>query len=55
MNTQTENITCVYNDKCILVAIIKRDEITGKKVIYIANEASIEEIEELISPDKTVI
>lgn len=55
MNTQTENVVCIYDDKKELIGLIKRDEVSGKKVIYTASEASVEEIESIINPDKTLI
>lgn len=55
MNTQTENVVCIYDEKKELIGVIKRDEVTGKKVIYATTEASVEEIEHLINPDKTLI
>ncbi len=54
MKTQTENVLCVYEGKK-LVAIIKRDEDTGHKLTYITGEADVEEIENLINPDKTLL
>lgn len=54
MNTITENVVCIYKGK-ELIAILKRDEMTGHKIIHMTSEASIEEITELINPDHTLI
>lgn len=55
MNTITENVVCVYDENGALVALLKRDEKSGKKIVYVAAEASIEEITHLINPEKTLI
>lgn len=51
MKTQTENVVCIYNEHDALVALIKRDEITGKKLVHMAQEASVEDIAVLINPN----
>lgn len=55
MDTQTENVICVYDGKRALTALIKRDEITGKKLVYVAQEASADEIARLINPEHGAI
>lgn len=50
MTTNTEAVMCVYDDEKKLVAVIKRDETTGHKLVYMAKEASVEQIGFLISP-----
>lgn len=48
MNTQTENVLCVYDDKGAFVAVVKRDSHGGKKIVHMTTEASIEDIAHLI-------
>jgi hypothetical protein len=54
MKTTTENVVCVYDDEK-LVAILKRDDESGHKVIYMTTLADVEQITELINPDHTLI
>ncbi len=49
--TQAESVICVYRDG-VLIAIVKRDEKTRKKIIYTIEEAEIDDIVDLISPSK---
>lgn len=48
METKAEGVYTVYKDK-ELVAFIKRDDISGKHLIYLAKEAVSAEIAELLS------
>lgn len=52
--TQTENVVCVYEDG-VLIALVKRDMKSGKRLIYTVAEADTEEIVMLINPDHTLI
>jgi hypothetical protein len=55
MKTQTENVVCIYDQKGELTGILRRDAVSGKKVIYLTTEADTEDIERIINPDKTLI
>lgn len=52
MTTQHEKVVCIY-DEGKLVGVLKRDEITGKKIVYMTGEADIDEIATLINPEHT--
>lgn len=49
MKTKTESTTIVYGAKDTPVALIKRDELTKKTVVYMMREANIEQIAGLIN------
>lgn len=49
MNTKTESATIVYGSKDVPVALIKRDEITKKNLVYMMREATVEQISGLIN------
>lgn len=51
IKTQIENIVCVYRGGEI-IAIIKRDEKTRKKIVYKVEEAEIDDIVQLINPNE---
>lgn len=55
--TQTENVVCVYGEDGQLKAIVKGDQTNNstRKIIYTVEEASVEDITDLINPDKTLI
>lgn len=45
---QTESVVCVYRDD-ELVAIVKADPKTRKKLVYLTKEADVDDIAELIN------
>lgn len=49
METKTESTTIVYGAKDVPVALIKRDELTKKSVVYMIREANVEQIAGLIN------
>lgn len=49
MTVTTENVVCVY-EKNELIAIVKRDEVSGHKLVHVLKEASVDQIANLISP-----
>jgi hypothetical protein len=49
METKLESVFCVYKNK-ELIAIIKRDDTSKKHLVYLAEEASSEDIANLIAP-----
>ncbi len=54
--TQTENVVCVYDKETNrLIAIIKRDSVSGKHLIHLTTEADTSEIATLINPDHMAI
>lgn len=48
MDTKQEGVFTVYNEKGELVAIIKRDDKSGKHLVYLAQEATSSDIAELL-------
>lgn len=48
MKTVTENVRTILNSKDQVVAIIRRDPITKKALVYTSQDASVEEIAGLI-------
>ncbi len=45
----------MYDEQDKLTAILKRDEMTGHKLIHLTSEADVEDITSIINPDRTLI
>lgn len=52
--TRVESVVCVYQDG-ELIAIVKRDEKSRKKLVYVVKEADLDDIVVLINPNQTII
>lgn len=48
MTTKPEGVVGIYSDKSELIAIIVKDEASRKSIVYMTQEAGVEEIEALI-------
>ncbi len=55
MHTQTENVVCVYDATKTLVAIVKREDVGGHKIVYMTKEASEDQIADLIQHKETEV
>jgi hypothetical protein len=51
METKLESVHCVYK-KGELIAVIKRDDISRKHLVYLTKDATSEDIAELITNEK---
>lgn len=49
MPNKKEGVVCVYNNRGELVAIIKRDDLSKKHLVYLVQEAGTDEIADLIA------
>lgn len=49
MESKLESVFCVYKNK-ELVAVVKRDDVSKKHLVYLAEEAKSEDIASLIAP-----
>lgn len=48
MTTKKEGVVGIYSDKSELIAIIVKDEASRKSIVYMTEEAGVEEIENLV-------
>lgn len=55
MTTRTESVVCIYDDQKRLVAILKRDEGTGHKIMHNTSESEVEDIVSIIEPNHSLI
>lgn len=48
METSEEGMFGIYSSKKELIAVVKRDDVSGKHLVYLVKEATSSEIVELI-------
>lgn len=51
METKTESITTVINSNGVPIALIKRDEVSKKNLVYMVREATVAEIAGIINSE----